>query len=104
MCRRRSSTRSMRAWLDKRVGATAANFDAWREQLKALAASAAAKHDDDGVIAAAPAVIKLYPEYVGDANAYEFLADGAAGEREQAGGGGCAAGYMRSWAARIRRR
>jgi tetratricopeptide (TPR) repeat protein len=33
------------------------------------------KKDDDGVIAAAGAVIKLYPEYVEDANAYELLAN-----------------------------
>jgi len=59
------------AWMDKRVGATVANFDKWREQLKALVAM----KDDDAVIAAAPAVIKMYPEYVEDANAYEFLAN-----------------------------
>jgi hypothetical protein len=35
------------------------------------------KNDDDGVIAAAGAVIKLYPEYVEDANAYEILAERA---------------------------
>lgn len=61
------------AWLDKRVGGTVANFDAWRGKLKALVAlSAAAKPDD--VIAAAQAAITMYPEYVGDANAYEYLA------------------------------
>ena len=60
-------------WLDKRVGPVAANFDAWREQLKALAGEVSgAKYDD--VIASAPKVISLYPEYVGDANAYGFLA------------------------------
>jgi tetratricopeptide (TPR) repeat protein len=59
-------------WLDKRVGMTVANFDQWREQLKALVETAKAK-DNDAVIAAA-AVVKLYPEYVEDANAYEFLA------------------------------
>jgi hypothetical protein len=66
------------AWLDKRVGATVANFDKWREQLKALVGMAKASKDDaddDAVIKAAQAVIKLYPEYVEDANAYEFLAD-----------------------------
>jgi glutathione S-transferase len=61
-------------WLDKRVGTTVANFDTWRTQLKALVAMSE-KKDDDGVIAAALAVIKLYPEYVEDANAYEFLAN-----------------------------
>jgi len=62
------------AWMDERYGATVANFAKWREQLKALVEMAKAKNDD-GVIAAAPAVVQLYPEYVGDANAYEFLAD-----------------------------
>ena len=61
------------AWLDQKVGTTVANFDTWREQLKALAKVADAKQDDE-VITTAPAVIKLYPEYVDDANAYEFLA------------------------------
>jgi hypothetical protein len=60
------------AWLDKRVGPTVANFDKWRMQLKALVGMA---KDDDAVIAAAPAVIKMYPEYVEDANAYAFLAN-----------------------------
>jgi Flp pilus assembly protein TadD len=62
------------AWLDKKVGSTVANFDAWRAQLKALVGMSE-KHDDDGVIAAAAAVIKMYPEYVEDANAYEIVAN-----------------------------
>jgi tetratricopeptide (TPR) repeat protein len=62
------------AWLDKRVGPTVANFDAWRAQLKALVGMSE-KKDDDGVIAAAQAVIKMYPEYVEDANAYEIVAN-----------------------------
>ncbi len=61
------------AWLDKRVGATAANFDKWREQLKALVGMSE-KNDNDGVIASAQAVIAMYPQYVEDANAYEILA------------------------------
>jgi tetratricopeptide (TPR) repeat protein len=60
------------AWVDQHYGATVANFDAWRAQLKKLVADAA---DDEKVLAEAPAVIKLYPEYVEDANAYEFLAN-----------------------------
>jgi tetratricopeptide (TPR) repeat protein len=61
------------AWLEKRVGQTAANFDAWRKALKELAA-AAQGNQNDAVIKAAPAVLRMYPEYVGDANGYEFLA------------------------------
>jgi tetratricopeptide (TPR) repeat protein len=62
------------AWLDKQVGATVKNFDEWRKQLKALVGMSQ-KNDDDGVIAAAGTVIKLYPEYVEDANAYEIVAN-----------------------------
>jgi tetratricopeptide (TPR) repeat protein len=62
------------AWLDRRYGPTVKNFDEWRKQLKALVAMSE-KNDDDGVIAAAGAVIKLYPEYVEDANPYEILAN-----------------------------
>jgi len=62
------------AWLDKHIGSTVANFDAWRAQLKTLVGMSE-KNDDDGVIAAAAAVIKLYPEYVEDANAYEIVAN-----------------------------
>ncbi|MDP9052423.1 MAG: tetratricopeptide repeat protein [Acidobacteriota bacterium] len=62
------------AWLDKRVGTTVANFDKWRTDLKSLVGMSE-KKDGDGVIAAAAAMVKLYPEYVEDANAYEILAN-----------------------------
>ncbi|MDP9040209.1 MAG: tetratricopeptide repeat protein [Acidobacteriota bacterium] len=62
-----------KAWVERRAGATAAGFDTWRTQLKALAAMAA-KGQNEAVMAAAPALITLYPEYIGDANAYELLA------------------------------
>ncbi len=62
------------AWLEKQVGTEPADFDKWRDQLKALVEIAKTKQYD-AVIAAAPGVVKLYPEYVGDANAYELLAD-----------------------------
>jgi tetratricopeptide (TPR) repeat protein len=61
------------AWLEKSAGQTATNFDAWRKGLKELAALAEAKQND-AVVKAAPDVLRMYPEYVGDANAYEFLA------------------------------
>lgn len=63
-------------WIRTKYGAEAAHFDEWRGKLKALAAAAEAKQVDT-VIAQAPAVIALYPEYTGDANAYEQLADAA---------------------------
>jgi tetratricopeptide (TPR) repeat protein len=62
------------AWVNQHYGTTVASFDAWRAQLKALVGMSE-KKDEDGVIAAAAAVIKMYPEYVEDANAYEIVAD-----------------------------
>ena len=61
------------AWLQKRVGKTAADFDTWAKGLKDLAGMAKADHD--AVVKAAPDELRRYPQYVGDANAYEFLAD-----------------------------
>jgi cellulose synthase operon protein C len=62
------------AWLYKDVGTEAANFDQWRAQLKELAALAKNQKYDD-VIAKGEAVRAMYPDYVYDANPYEFLAD-----------------------------
>jgi cellulose synthase operon protein C len=61
------------AWMDKKWGETARNFDHLREALKMLMKSADAK-DADAVILAAPKAIALYPEYVEDANVYQLLA------------------------------
>ncbi len=92
------------AWLDKRYGATVANFDAWRERIKALVRLAQAQQDgtvtattsapltsvagkdQDAVLAEAPTVITMYPQYVGDANGYEPLAaaDLAVGDKKAA--------------------
>jgi Flp pilus assembly protein TadD len=63
-----------RTWLDKQVSGTVADFDVWRAQLKALAQGSSAK-DSEEAIRSAQAAIKLYPEYVEDANLYEFLAN-----------------------------
>jgi tetratricopeptide (TPR) repeat protein len=80
------------AWLDQRVGATVANFDAWRTQLKTLVADAA---DDDKVLKEGPAVIKLYPEYVEDANAYQFLAEAQMNKGDKPGAMATLAEYER---------
>jgi cellulose synthase operon protein C len=61
------------AWLEKRVKQTVANFDTWHKDLKELAGHAQ-QNQNDAVVKTAPDVLRLYPEYVGDANAYEFLA------------------------------
>jgi tetratricopeptide (TPR) repeat protein len=62
------------AWLEKRYGAEAAHFDEWRAKLKALVAAGERKQYDT-VLEQGPAVVAMYPEYVGDANAYELMAD-----------------------------
>jgi tetratricopeptide (TPR) repeat protein len=62
------------AWMDKRYGLEAAHFDEWRDKLKALAAAARDKQYD-AVIAQGAGVLALYPEYVGEGNVYEFMAD-----------------------------
>jgi len=61
-------------WMDKRYGATVASFDEWRTRLKKLVELANQKQYDT-VLTEGEAVRRLYPEYVGEANAYEFLAE-----------------------------
>lgn len=72
-------------WLDKQYGATVANFDDWRKRLKSLVELANQKQYDK-VLVEGEAVRQLYPEYVGTANTYEFLADAyiAKGDRKAA--------------------
>jgi tetratricopeptide (TPR) repeat protein len=62
------------AWIDKKYGGEAAHFDEWREKLKGLAAASQQKQYDM-VLAQGPAVLAMYPEYVGDANVYELMAE-----------------------------
>jgi tetratricopeptide (TPR) repeat protein len=62
------------AAVNVRYGKEAQAFDAWRTQLKSLAAASEAKQYD-AVIAQAPPLIRMYPEYTGDANAFIQLAD-----------------------------
>jgi len=64
------------AWTDKKYGAEAAHFNDWREKLKLLVAAAQQKQYDT-VLTQGPAVLAMYPEYVGDANVYELMADAA---------------------------
>jgi tetratricopeptide (TPR) repeat protein len=77
--------RQYMAWLDQRAGKTAANFDAWRGKLKGLVELAKGKNYD-AVLGQGQAVLAMYPEYVGDANAYEFLAQAhlAKGDKQAA--------------------
>ena len=62
------------AWINEKYGKEAASFDQWREQLKALVA-AAKRNDNDTILQHGQDVIAIYPEYVGDANPYELIAD-----------------------------
>jgi cellulose synthase operon protein C len=73
------------AWLDSEVGKTAANFDQWHESLKALAQSAK-ENKNDAVIKEGQQNRDLYPDYIYEANSYEFLAEAyeAIGSKPQA--------------------
>lgn len=62
------------AWIDQKYGAEATHFDDWRNRLKQLVAAGQAKQYDT-VLAQGPALLSMYPQYVGEANAYELLAD-----------------------------
>jgi tetratricopeptide (TPR) repeat protein len=61
-------------WLYKGVGQVPQNFDKWHTGLKQLAADAEA-HNYDAVLKEGPGVVQLYPQYIYDANAYEFIAE-----------------------------
>jgi peptidase MA superfamily protein/tetratricopeptide repeat protein len=62
------------AWLYKDVGPIVANFDEWRTRLKNLVELFNKRQYDDA-LKEGEAVRRLYPEYVADANAYEFLSE-----------------------------
>jgi cellulose synthase operon protein C len=72
-------------WLNQRYGGMAASFNDWRKALEQLV-EAANQKQYDAVIQQGPAVIRMYPEYIGDANAYEFVAvaDLAKGDKKAA--------------------
>lgn len=57
-----------------KYGAEAAHFDEWRARLKVVVQAAQEKQYDT-VIRDGAAVLTMYPEYVNEANVYEFIAD-----------------------------
>jgi tetratricopeptide (TPR) repeat protein len=61
-------------WLYKGLGQVPQNFDKWHTALKQLAMDAQA-HNYDAVLKEGPDVLQLYPQYIYDANAYEFIAE-----------------------------
>jgi cellulose synthase operon protein C len=73
------------AWLNERYGKTAANFDEWQKLLEHLA-GVAKQNQYDEVLREGEVVRSMYPEYIADANAYEFLAvaDLAKGDKKAA--------------------
>jgi tetratricopeptide (TPR) repeat protein len=77
--------RQFQAWLYQDLGKIAAQFDEWRNDLKALAA-AAKEGQYDEVLKKGEEVRQIYPDYIDAANAYEFLADAhlAKGEKQAA--------------------
>jgi cellulose synthase operon protein C len=72
-------------WLDRDVGKAVASFDQWRTHLKHLIELEKAGKNDD-VLTEGEEVRRLYPQYVYEANAYEFLAqaDLAKGDKQAA--------------------
>jgi len=73
------------AWLDGNVGREAASFDQWRQGLKETA-ELAKNHQYDEVHRKGEEVRRVYPDYVYDANVYEFLAEAylAKGDKREA--------------------
>ena len=71
-------------WLDRKYGQTVRNFNDWRKNLKQLIASSTSGQND-AVLAQAPNVIELYPEYIGDANAYEMLSQAQLAKGDKSG-------------------
>jgi cellulose synthase operon protein C len=60
-------------WINQRYGKMATSFDEWRKALESVAKASKLKQNDV-VIQQGNTVIGMYPEYIGDANAYEFAA------------------------------
>ena len=60
-------------WLLADVGKTAENFDQWRNGIKQLAQLDKDENYDE-VLKEGEGVLRLYPEYIYEANAYEFIA------------------------------
>jgi len=72
-------------WINQRYGTMAANFDQWRKALVQLA-EADKQKQYDAVLQQGEVVRRMYPQYIGDANTYEFLAttDLAKGDKKAA--------------------
>ncbi len=72
-------------WLYKGDGQVAAHFDEWRTKLKDVVEQAK-NHNYPVVLKEGPEVVQMYPQYIYDANAYQFIAaaDMAGGNKQAA--------------------
>jgi tetratricopeptide (TPR) repeat protein len=72
-------------WLNQRYGTMAANFEQWHSALEHLI-DAASQKQYDAVLRQGDSVRNMYPEYIGDANVYQFVAsaDLARGDKKAA--------------------
>jgi tetratricopeptide (TPR) repeat protein len=72
-------------WLYKGDGQVAAHFDEWRTKLKDVVEQAK-NHNYEAVLKEGPEVVQMYPQYIYDANAYQFIAEAdiAGGNKEAA--------------------
>jgi cellulose synthase operon protein C len=62
------------AWLDKKYGAMAASLDQWRK-LEAGLIQLAQQKQYDAVLSQGQAALHMYPDYIGEASAYELMAE-----------------------------
>lgn len=72
------------AWVYQHAGPIVTKFDEWRTGLKHLV-ELVSSGQSDAALEAGEAVRRLYPEYVHDANAYEFLAEIKSAKGDKAG-------------------
>ena len=72
------------AWLYQRAGPIVTRFDEWRTGLKHLV-ELVNSGQSDAALEVGEAVRRLYPEYVQDANAYEFLSEIKIAKGDEAG-------------------
>lgn len=61
-------------WINTKYGDEATHFDEWKDKLKTLVLAVRNKKHDE-VVAQGSQMLALYPEYVGDGNVYQFMAD-----------------------------
>ena len=87
--------REFQAWLYGRLQSTLDSFDQWHERLASLAKLAHDKRYDE-VIREGDAVIRLYPAYVYDTNAYEFLAEAQLAKGNKAAAAAVLEAYMKA--------